>query len=306
MATYVCAEVSYHIAQSCPPGNAKVESIAPTLEWLGDVPQDEIVLRTGLFVGVPRLRSLLEAAEEAQDWWLAARYLAVIHIVAVFTEGAMVACENNGSLLLEALAKCPVECQPDVQEVQFALLAQVAGSYDMCGVIKDSSAEWLEQILTSPPARRSPELVALIEFVARVMPAMYVGDVDAAIDQMWPFLQKLAKGAESDPSPSTRERCAMLLFAFPHLFDLTLQHPDFDWDTMFGVGGTRWIETYQNYRFDVHHGFFMKTTFVDFFVCFAGGGAWPLALRYGDMLAAEQHTDVMLQVYYTYPSCHCD
>ena len=65
------------------------------------------------------------------------------------------------------------------------------------------------------PARRSPELVALIEFVGRVMPAMYVGDVDAAIDQMWPFLQKLAKGAESDPSPSPRERCAMLLFACP-------------------------------------------------------------------------------------------
>ena len=76
IADYVCQEVEHHLAGGW---NADKEGdILATRVWLGEVPQDAIVIAAGRCLGSDRLSALATAAEYAKDWWLAARYWSVL------------------------------------------------------------------------------------------------------------------------------------------------------------------------------------------------------------------------------------
>eukprot|EP01043_Picozoa_sp_COSAG02_P124619 COSAG02_NODE_61694_length_268_cov_0.562130_1_plen_89_part_11 len=57
-------------------------------EWLGDVPQDELVLHAGSVFGVDRLSTLASRAESRGDWWLAGRYYAVACVLKARSDGS--------------------------------------------------------------------------------------------------------------------------------------------------------------------------------------------------------------------------
>ena len=103
VSSYVCLEGGYHVSKGW---EAEMEQDAVALtEWLGDVPQDELVLHAGSVLGVDRLSTLAGRAESRGDWWLAGRYYAVACVLKTRSEGAGNALSLCTSAL-DALSQC--------------------------------------------------------------------------------------------------------------------------------------------------------------------------------------------------------
>ena len=79
MCAYVTTEISYHLRKGWQLPMER-DALAMT-GWLGDVPQDEIVVAAGSVLGIDRLAAAAQRAEADGDPWLAARYYSVVSIV---------------------------------------------------------------------------------------------------------------------------------------------------------------------------------------------------------------------------------
>ena len=75
MSEYVCNEVSHHVSRGW---EADMENDQLCVSWLADCPQDEITVAAGRVLGSDRVARLATAAQGRKDWWLAARYWAVV------------------------------------------------------------------------------------------------------------------------------------------------------------------------------------------------------------------------------------
>ena len=79
MKEYVINEISFHVRKGWD-SDMEQDSLPMTC-WLGDVPQDEIVVAAGSVLGIDRLAAAAQRAEADGDPWLAARYYSVVSIV---------------------------------------------------------------------------------------------------------------------------------------------------------------------------------------------------------------------------------
>ena len=118
------------------------DAVAVT-EWLGDVPQDELVLHAGSVLGVDRLSTLAGRAESRGDWWLAGRYYAVACVLKTRSETAGNALSLCTSAL-DALSQCMASSaqmsaqMEDVQEVQLAMFESQWAAGDIPGLVARS------------------------------------------------------------------------------------------------------------------------------------------------------------------------
>ena len=79
VSVYACHEIGYHLEQAWQAN--KLSDELATSGWLADVPQDAIVVATGRVLGPEQMTMLAETAEASKDWWLAARYWAIVQSV---------------------------------------------------------------------------------------------------------------------------------------------------------------------------------------------------------------------------------
>ena len=131
---YVCANAHHHVKNGVCVDN-ELDSKAST-EWLGDVPQDSLVLCVGNALGIGRLSKLAESAEAAGDWWLAARYWAVIGVVSLTTDGNSKYVSDMAIKSLDAIEKfksskvsaSTLDKVHQVQLMQFRRIAMIMDS----------------------------------------------------------------------------------------------------------------------------------------------------------------------------------
>jgi hypothetical protein len=213
MAMYVCAESAFHLRHGW---EADMEHDSDALaNWLGDVPQDEIVLHAGQVLGTDRLSSLTRRAEDRGDWWLAGRYWAILCILKNrFTPGTGQAealksvdiiakfCRENANGLLEDQA-CTV---------QLEMLRYLALGLDPTLFV--SRSEIVEQVLSSKAGVYEPISAALVRAMLS-FPLALSGDCVGFGRVIYAFGKGLAVAAKTNPDINTRYKCTSQLTIVP-------------------------------------------------------------------------------------------
>jgi hypothetical protein len=157
----VCAEISHHIAKGW---DADMERDQLAVSgWLGDVPQDALVVHAGHVVGAEKLQVLALAAEASGDWWLAGRLWAVTAAVKARLEGIA-----SQSIVLaksaDAVARfregsagpLPPAVLDDADEVELLQLQGMGVSLDMPAIMARVAAASREPPKKALCARTQP------------------------------------------------------------------------------------------------------------------------------------------------------
>jgi len=285
MAEYVCQDVGHHISNAWAP-NMEHDTLATT-DWLGDVPQDAIVISAGHVLGTEKLSALALAAETAADWWLAARYWSVKRQIEGDLLG-MGGVAKPAAKTLSAIGKIvsvqSAELTERINELHFAQVVAVAQAYDVEDYLKANPTE-VQRALASTAASRDPIAsfsVRLSCALNRYVTSKHLTDAGASVALYGKEIASCAidmvAASRSSTDSSARHQCLLIAMNSCAWLGPGLQ-PDFDWDAVFGKDGTTLDEAADAYDYQTSHPFLMSTMSVDFFQCFAIT-TWPIALHY--------------------------
>jgi hypothetical protein len=291
VAKYVCNEVAHHlilaakVLHSSPPasGPAVRAGDADSLtDVLADVPQDEIVRAAGQVLGLPHVAQVATSAEHAGDWWLAARYWALLarcHGHRNLVEN----CERSIAASEKVLKSTAAAQQPDLMyEVQALQLSQfrfLSTSMDEEAIGPHRSA--MEQILESKAAADDMLNAATLELFLAVPTILFGADKRAAARRFLDLGKKMLQ-ARSEDDPTLSYFLFILTCALQHHADLFLEWtPDYDFDYFLGEGGVNVVKGMEKYDFDTWHTFLIVNNNVDCFTLWVDYAF--LAIHYGNM-----------------------
>eukprot|EP01045_Picozoa_sp_COSAG04_P006490 COSAG04_NODE_320_length_16877_cov_26.485401_1_plen_4766_part_00 len=286
LVAYVCSEAGHHVRTSCRGGSDQ-----HVIGWLADVPQDEIVLAAGRAIGIERVTELAGDAESARDWWLAGRNWSIVREL-IYQESGTGAALDPAFKSFDALrladASTPGHGALRLPQAKTIVLAGAFGDERFHARLSE-----IDEILASPAAALDPASTAgTRSILAMYMPMLpaFIGDMSEISRFYCRIAQDVRKGAISDPDPSQRLLCGLLLLVGCSFCDIMLCTNTTFWDELYGSDGQALLDAFRLYSYDRHHAFCVKTYNVD-------GCLWEgltLITRYGNLNVAEEIIDKSL------------
>ena len=291
LVTYVCLEVEHHVK------NAAMQNELPTVEWLDNVPQDIIVLSAGRVVGVKQLEEMASRAEDGHDWWLAARYWSIVRQVIRESEFVSERCLDAGDKSLDAMSHLDTSTV-EVGTLRLAQASMLAMGGE--GLTRNSrERSEMEEIFASPAAAIDPASTCGPRTVLTLTGPMLPGFGEETVLKGCRALDKLntdlLAAAISHPDPQQRINSALMAqanFMFEQIL-LVNETKATLWEDRFGQDGELLVRTLGIYDYSTHHHFLNKTFNGDWFV---NPQCAPLVLRWGDIFATEELTDISLGI----------
>eukprot|EP01051_Picozoa_sp_SAG22_P013399 SAG22_NODE_1496_length_4293_cov_1.736052_1_plen_744_part_00 len=306
MCLYVSSEIEHHLRSGWQTA-MDADDLALT-KWLGEIPQDDIVIGVGKVLGLDRLSLLAAKAEGVGDFWRAGRYWSVASILAHKTL-------NHASLkapVIKALdciathvqiarsAHESAEALDEVYDLQLGRFAAYCTLIDGPGLILRKLQ--IEEVVASPAAGREPLAASMVIFFAQVLPALIAGDMGRSGDITFNTAELLHAASGSDPDPEVRYLCSqhlcnMSTVMLDNMLLSKVLHAglDFDWDRWYGPHAERQMATLRAYDFDKVHSSVRESTNVDHLMVMASNFV-PISLHYGNTQAAREHADLALPV----------
>ena len=221
IATYVCDEVAHHL-QRATRGTDLVEGgLLDTIkEWLGDVPLDVIVHEAGRLLGIPYITKLASSAEDAGDWWLAARSWAVVSFLMSVTFGNQLIPTINKSLAAiqtflrtASAVQSSDQRRQQVHVVQLHQLLLLSTTMDITALLPHAAE--LEKVLNSQAAADDPMAAATLALFAAA--PNHVSADKVAAGHVWYAIHKRLRVASlDDPDPVVRSCCFITSHALNH------------------------------------------------------------------------------------------
>jgi hypothetical protein len=290
---YACVESAHHLSKGWEV-DMENDELALT-HWLGDVPQDALVVSAGQVLGVETLRKLSRTAERDGKLWLAGRYWAVVSKLMVRLGGTGISAEE-ASHSLDAIATFlqsgPGSASPELRdhadEVQLHMMTTIAIAIDIPKMIARRAV--VEQVLTTEAAAREPQSAMTVRMVSFCVPLMSQGDSAGYGKEMYAGLMAYRSAAHTNPDPATRSKCLMLSFGFLHCIDTFLLVDNFEWDTLCGENGSALIQAAQAFDYETDTRYFGENTNGDW-LNMAPGSVHALLVHYGDMKSALENAD---------------
>jgi hypothetical protein len=297
--SYVVNEIHHHIEKACILG-AQHERIA--LDWLGDMPQDQIVVQTAVVLGIDRLTESATRAESAGDFWMASRcwgamaelHKAVQGTLDPATTECRVKCLDSIAPLLSGSSYVQSALSPsqqDLEDLHLVQVAALAAGYDFSQTLAKRQGE-VQRLLATDAAIRDPVRASLIRLgglglFAEVMKCNFaeVGRLQLS------FSSGLTSAAHSDGDPAMRHSALMLAFNAGQMSEAVWANPDgFSWDAAYGEGGAWLTEAANEYSYDKCHTILNAAVSGDMIMVTPVLSA-PLALHYGDLPQALENFD---------------
>ena len=291
---YVCAEVSYHVSKAWQQDVEEDE----VKEWLGDVPQDAIVIAAGMVQGNGQLAVLAKRAGSDGDMWLAGRLWAVLCNTKMLTEGSTGTTDTTDQIMasLEAIDKfvhsvsgrASPQATDDANEV---MLQQLLRLTLMSFENDPKFSAMMDYVLGTAAAARDPMTASAVSLF-RNLPDLMMGNVGAYGGRAVKMAIQTRVAAQSDPNPSTRIICAIMCY---HFAAQAFTTEGLDWDSLYGPGGSAVLEAGRAYQYnDVHHMYAAIFGF-DLFMM-AGASSYFLAVHYGNISGTVELFDKSLDV----------
>eukprot|EP01046_Picozoa_sp_COSAG06_P056680 COSAG06_NODE_10801_length_1613_cov_8.605020_1_plen_278_part_10 len=198
IARFVCAEALHHVS------NAGLDR-SSSVEWLRDVPQDELVLFAAISLGNEELFSIAAEAEKAEDWWLAARYWSIVREL-TFQHSGQGAASTYAQKCLVAIEHMSdgsdVEARDDLRLVQYSCIAQAFDLPTLCQRLDD-----FEATLSTQAALRAPSTafsMGMLLNVAYLASPEWTGDMTRLCNKVKEVNTIVRTAAKSDPDPHER------------------------------------------------------------------------------------------------------
>jgi tetratricopeptide (TPR) repeat protein len=301
MQAYVCAEIAWHLRGSgIFSDGAEMGHKQLLRAWLGDVPQDEIVLQTGQVLGVEKLCEAANRAEAANDWWLAGRLWSIACMIKAREEGSgATTFEVEKSLaalervlkVLDRTSTGDAELNADVHEV----LLQRLGSLMMLGDVESMQArtQLVDLVRTTDAAEQDPINATLLNFNV-IFPTWFSaanlpdserkvlsGEMFAA--GLLDAVRFLAHAEKTCSDAGISYKCSLIKTFWIWFVDCFLVvEPALDWDALMGEGGSEIQAALDSYEYETGHRFLTETVNCDGLVFL---GWLPLLLHYGNVEA---------------------
>jgi hypothetical protein len=285
---YVCREIEYHVSSGW---QVDMEHDELAIKfWLADVPQDEVAVAAGRVLGSERLSKLAVAAETSEDWWLAARYWAVVQSVIRVQLGGSTAGVEPTVKAIECMARLKEEdFSPDNEDFQLAQVGALAGAFDISGDLA-RRPEMVQRALKMQATTRDPLYVGSIRFIVDTMPGMMSGDTESVGRATLDTILFLLKAGQSDPDPVMRAKCLAFAYNFSQVTEPMFLQEKFSWDAVYGPMGGSIQAAFDTYEYDTMHAFLTKSLLADWFIAWATP-CLPLALHWGNMKLVNANFD---------------
>jgi hypothetical protein len=275
---YIIEHAGYHIAQGW---DEDMESDELAIGgWLGDTPQDSIVLAAGRVLGVPKLIARAEQAEAGTEWWLAAR----LHNVA---RNLLSGSEGSGASV-PSLLKCldalvNVEPGHERDDMELELLYELLMALNIPELMARGTQ--IFQILQTDAKARNPIAAAMMSQMA-FMEKMMGGDKPTLEAVAVNLTRALVVDGAQNPDPNTRVKCLLVGLNFASFMCERLvrlrYHPTLSlWDLL---GAEKWIEGTEVYDFALHP-YLVSKTITDAAIQYPGYLNW-LLMRTGHVTKA--------------------
>jgi hypothetical protein len=289
---YVCNNVMHHVSTAM----QQSELVTP-VDWLQDLPSDEIVYVTARELGVDKVEKLATRAEEQGDWWLAARYWSVVREVTYQRSGAGDAIEaalrSQG-----AIARMTDNPDPDAtDDLRLTQASTVVAAFNV-PVIVEHLTEY-EELMCSGAGLRDPARVIQFRWLFGLLyPVLddWSDDMEREALNLLEIYSLAREAARSDPDATVRLLCVQLSCSIPQVLDLTLaaKSRPFDWEEMYGEKGEYLIRCLRSYDWDAHHVALLHRVNGDWM--HTAGGWRALMLRWGDVRTSKELIDSSLAV----------
>ena len=283
LTTYVCSEGGHHVSAS----SARNE--LPIVEWLQDMPQDELVLMSARVVGLDKLSDMAGRAEDARDWWLAGRYWSLVREVA-FHLGGHAASLDPAHRSLDALLHVTEESAPGRGVLRLLSASRLTLANPVAAEYTARFSE-IQDILAAPAAASEPTMRGGALMINAFLSAMR-GDSDVLkVGQMHCAVNAgLRDAASSEPDPQERLKCQLMLAAFGGSFTevMLLANPN-SWEDFCGADGELFIRGVRKYEYSRWHMWLLQNANGDWFA--EAISLQPLVLHWGDIVTAEEFTD---------------
>ena len=292
LSAYCCTEAMHHFSEAWQPD---MENDREALTaWLGDVPQDELVLAAGQVLGVQRLIAVARRAESEGDWWLAGRHWAVASGVVSRQQGSGQTSETANKCLDatgEYLRLHGDRLSPeDLEAVHMVELDTSVRGLATCDGTFIDRAEKIEALLQTEVAKEDPVNV----FACRIYASLPLGGQGRVEEQGKIFSDgalTLSRAARAHPDPTVKYRGVLMAYNLVHGIDLMLcGDPSFSWEALYGEGGELLLEAARSYEYDTVHSYLTEYLNIDAFR-FAGGVELPMAVHFGDLRAAKDELE---------------
>jgi hypothetical protein len=258
--------------------------------------QDEIVVAAGRVLGPERVEGLAAAAEASKDWWLAARYWAIVQSAMPIAAAAGLAPTLRALGALDALGATS-ESDPDsglIQDFQLAQVAGLAATWDIGGDLA-RRPDLVELVCRSKAAGRDPMRVGLIALVTRIVPALKGANAELCGKECFTITMFFLASAQTDPDPVMRSKCFATAYNFTQVSGPMLLHPDFSWDAVYGTNGATMNASFEAYDYDKHHSFLNTNLGGDWYIWWCAPNL-PLLQHWGDMARANQNWDRLFEI----------
>lgn len=198
---YVSVEFGHHIRM------AMQQDKWCAVEWLQDVPQDSLTLAAGRCFGTEEISLMARRAENARDWWLAARYWSLVRQL-VFEASNNGPAQEPAFKSLHAISQMSHASDPEARDdLRFRNAQVIITAFDLPTVI--SRMGELEEILQLKAATREPAVAAgLRQFFTLVIPKRHdwIGNMDGIADNQWKLYMTLRTAISEDPDPVEQKR----------------------------------------------------------------------------------------------------
>jgi hypothetical protein len=301
---YVLKHVAHHIEHAIRPEDW--ESDLEMTGWIDDYTkmQDAIPLAVAEFLGVPRVVQFARQAEVAGNFWTASLRWSAAALATRVTEGQQ---STHGlfkscAAALEHVRPSTAQEQDAKDRLEFATLTLILNAWDPADVPMYSPR--LERLQETAAAKEDRENLALSVIILEVYPEACVRQRCGAHTPE-ELLESVAllkamrilvnNFLEKEVGSHARRRALSLAYCFhcEQFLDLVNDAPGFEWDQMFGQGGSYLTEASLAYDFDSFHHLVKNQHSWDGNV--RPSHVFPLLLHYGDLASANANADRSLQ-----------
>ena len=326
LAKYVINEVDHHITQSVCSVADRIdinEWLADPMcsAWFRDVPQDAIAVGCARVLGIPTMEKLAAQAEREEQWWDAALRWSLAGNVALTESGRPVAIKlwrkavscmvkaNSSGVHIESSvhgnARTSARTRPgqlgdksaetfkrQFEQLELNLLCRILASYEVQDPI--NFKDRIEVCAKTRAAQADPLSTFQLFMGSKFVPAYQKCD-DFDINECSRAFTELAMcmiTSSMGECQDDRDLClalAMASIAFGTQWFIHAVEEPTDWEDWLGKGGDYVVESSRaavGYMYEQMHVEILELCGWNPSVM--GGNGWALAVRWGDMVAADE------------------
>ena len=294
---YVCEEVDNHLTVAVGNDFDQSQESCNVKRWMSDVPQDVVVLATGRILGIERTMQLASAAENVGDWWLAARYWAVLCKLVCDSsiDKVIPTAQKSMAAISKYLAhneQPSAELLRSINHIQLDQLRMIGTQLDISALAP--YMELMEPLMQSQAAKDDPVGATTLSLFVSAQALFGVDKVKAG-EVMHGLYSRLRHASLHDPEPITRTSCLYVCYAIGHHFCLaTLFDPTLDFDYFFGTDGDVAVDAVVTFDYDAWHEWLIINNNIDS-VTLWGCGTFYVAAHYGNLKGYYRSVDKSLE-----------